>query len=65
MNSVSGCSSPADPTLNGYAYGVSVAKKQLEDTKVQGEQAVQLIEAAAATPLAPHGSVGHLVDLKA
>jgi hypothetical protein len=42
--------------LAGAQYDVAVAKKQLQSTREQGEQAVQLIQAATAS--APNASSG-------
>ena len=40
---------------SGLAYDVAVAKKMQLSTRVQGEQAVQLIQAATASPSASSG----------
>jgi hypothetical protein len=52
-------------SLTRAAYEVTVAKKQLDATKEQGQQALQLIESAAAPQLAPTGQPGQLVNVKA
>lgn len=51
------------PALTHAQYDVAVAKKALATTKEQGQQAVALIQAAAAP--SPQGSLGHLVDIRA
>jgi hypothetical protein len=61
MSPVSGSSMVA-----GAAYDVAVAKKALANTKEQGEQALALIQAAAAPPApAASASIGTLVDVRA
>ena len=42
--------------LAGAAYDVAVAKKSLQSTREQGQQALQLIQAS--TPSAPNASSG-------
>jgi hypothetical protein len=52
----------------GVQYDIAVAKEILQGTRVQGEQALALIETAAAAPppvAATQGSVGRLIDVKA
>ena len=61
MNPISGAAG-----LAGATYDFKVAKKMLDSVEKQGEQAVQLIQAAAATPApVPAGSVGRLLDVRA
>ncbi|HEY8944898.1 MAG TPA: hypothetical protein VIM73_11580 [Polyangiaceae bacterium] len=53
-------------TLLGPLYEVAVAKKVLSASKEQGQQALQLIQSAAAPAVAtPQGAVGHLIDIRA
>jgi hypothetical protein len=63
MNSVSG-SAPIDVAAMGYAYGLTVAKKQLDATQREGAQTLELIQAATPPP-APQGSLGHRIDVRA
>jgi hypothetical protein len=51
--------------LTGATYDFKVARKMLESVEQQGDQAVRLIQAAAATPAPmPAGSVGRLLDVR-
>ena len=60
MDPVSGCGS-AQAT-----YGVLAAKKQLDLTKEEGAQSLQLLDSAKApAPSAPSGSVGRLINIRA
>ncbi|MES1177294.1 MAG: hypothetical protein ABUL62_23430 [Myxococcales bacterium] len=43
---------------NGPQYAVAVVGKQHDQQKVEGQQAVQLIQSATAPQLATSGSVG-------
>jgi hypothetical protein len=63
MNSVSG-PGPIDAATAGYAYSLSITKRQLDETQREGAQTLQLIQAAVPAPI-PHGSLGHRVDVKA
>ena len=61
MNPITGSAA-----LAGATYDFKVARKMLDSVEEQGEQAVQLIQAAASTPAAmPTGSVGRLLDVRA
>jgi len=60
MDPVSFCSSLQS------TYGMIMARKNLDNIKEQGDQALTLIDGAkAAAPAAPSGSVGRLIDVKA
>jgi hypothetical protein len=51
------------PSLAGAEYTVAVAKKQQDQVKEQGQQALKLIEAA--TPASPPKGTGQLVNVVA
>ena len=60
MDPVSFCSSPQS------TYGAIMAKKNLDNIKEQGKQALTLIDGAtSASPTAQSGSGGRLIDVKA
>ncbi len=49
----------------GLAYDVAVAQKLQQSTREQGRQAVQLIQAAMASPPSPAAGVGSLLNVVA
>jgi len=51
--------------VTAATYDVAVAKKALDTSKELGKQAVALIQAADVPAATPHGSLGHLLDIRA
>ena len=51
------------PSGSGADYGIAVAKKQLDNVREQGQQALKLIEAA--TPAGPPQGTGQIVNVVA
>ena len=51
--------------LSGAQYAMAVAGKQQDQQRVEGQQAVQLIQSATSPQLATSGSVGTKLNIKA
>lgn len=56
---------PATNMLAGVQYSVSVQKKETQSSEEMGQQALKLIEAAAAPKVHAAGDVGTNLDLHA
>jgi len=52
-------------SLSGAQYAIAVVGKQHDQQKVEGKEAVQLIESSAAPQLASSGSVGTKLNVSA